>query len=180
MKKILLVILGFLVCAVGHTARAQVLLNVPLIIVSVPEVGMSKPFDGSALQPIGNVHAEQGRETWDWTTDEPTAWALVKGEVVIHAQHRSVEVAVDDQPEPAGCSAVPEPPTDATTWAVYNARNGEAPALVGIRYVRKDGHESWYVSEDYVYAGDGDTALIVARDPNAEHNPEWTHYIDVR
>lgn len=183
MRKLTLFLLTLLTAlGIGHDrARAQVVLHTPLVIAGTATFDPAAEHDPAEWGPIGNVVAEVGTETWTWAAPEPSAWLVAKGDVVVHVKApRVVKVTIEDGVEPQGCGAdLREPPAGATRWAVYNARPGEVPRLVGIRYVGKDGTEAWYVADDYVYAGDGDTGVIVVRDLSAEHDAEWTHYIGV-
>lgn len=183
MKKLALFLLTLLVAlGIGHErARAQVMLHVPLMIAGTATFDPAEKHDPARWGSLGNVVAEVGTETWTWAAPEPSVWLVTRGDVVVHVKTpRVLKLTIEDGVEPQGCGAgLPEPPAGATTWAVYNARPGEVPDLVGVRYVGKDGTEAWYVSDDYVYAGDGDTGVIVVRDPGAERDTGWTHYIGV-
>lgn len=167
---------------IGHrNARAQVQPWVPLTIVTNPGFDPLAKYDPSQWEIVGHVSAVPGSETWEWSTQEPTVWLVAKDRAATHAIDKRVTTReVDDRADSEGCDTLPAAPNDATTWEVYNVFPGDVPRRVGIRYVAKDGFEAWYVSDDYVYAGDGDTAVIVQRRSGAERDPGWTHYIGVR
>lgn len=167
---------------IGHrNARAQVQPWVPLVIATNPEFDPLAKYDPSQWETIGHVNAEPGSETWEWSTQEPDVWLVAKDRAPMPTTDKRGAVrAVDDRADSEGCDAMPAAPSDAATWDVYNVFPGDVPRHVGIRYVTKDGAEAWYVSDDYVYAGDGDAAVIVQRRAGVERDPGWTHYIGVR
>lgn len=188
MRKILVPILFTLLAVafgIGHErlARAQVMENVPLVIGASPEFDPATLFDPSQLAILGTISAEKGTETWEWNADPINEVALIIWRSTEKPQGgmtlATVMYEIDDVPAADGCgtSYLPKPRTGSETWAVYNAVKGKNPKLVGVRYVSPRGDELWYVSDDYVYGGEKDSYLIMAKDGTVERDPSWAHTI---
>jgi hypothetical protein len=189
MKKILAPIL-FTLCilafGIGHEprARAQVLGNTRLVIGAQVDFDPAKLFDPSTLVLVGTVEAKDDTETWKWQSGSSNLQMFAiwqSNETVKFIGNNQTIYQIDDVPSPEGCgtSYLPKPRAGSEVWAVYNALKGEAPKLVGVRYLSPRGDELWYVSDDYKYGGEPYNYLIVVKDGTVERDPSWTHTIRV-
>lgn len=136
-------------------------------------------FDPEKLTQIGTVQAGGGTETWRGVTEDLSTWVVYDHKMAPGSNDgTSTVLRVDDNLAHDGCSSVPTPPTNGTSWAVYNAVAHERPELVGVRYVVGTS-EAWYLSDRFRYGGTPGSYLVVHLDPDAKYDSAWTHYISV-
>lgn len=184
MKKIaapLLFCLLFVVFGVhAPVARAQIKPEIDLTIGTQVDFDPANLFDPSTLTPIGTVSAKDNTERWRFlpSPNPITMFAVYESnEEVKLVGNSDTLYEIDDIPAPGGCSApyLPTPRSGSETWAIYNAVKGEAPKLVGVRYVAPRGEELWFVGEEFKYGGEKDSYLIAAKDGTVERDDAWTH-----
>lgn len=184
MKKIVAPLLfGLLLIVFGvhmRDARAQIKPEIDLTIGTQIDFDPAKLFDPATLTPVGKVFAKDNTEKWRWAaTPNPLMMFAIyqTNEKVQFVGNNETLYEIDDIPAPGGCSApyLPTPRSGSETWAIYNAVKGEAPKLVGVRYVAPRGEELWFVGEEFKYGGEKDSYLIAVKDGTVERDDAWTH-----